>query len=197
MNTSKKRIAIFASGSGSNAERFFEHFKGSSLAEVVLVCCNNPEAFVLERAKNFGIPSWLFSNQELKEAKTVVEKLQHEKIDFIVLAGFLRLIPSALVTAFPDRIVNIHPALLPKWGGKGMYGMKVHESVIQAGEAETGITIHFVNNNYDEGNIIFQASCPLEPGDGPIEAAKKVHKLEHEHYPRVVEQLLYQLPDKY
>ena len=152
---------------------------------------------MLERARKFGIPSWLFTNQELKEARPVVEKLQQEKIDFIVLAGFLRLIPAALVSAFPDRIVNIHPALLPKWGGKGMYGMKVHESVVLAGEAETGITIHFVNNNYDEGNIIFQAGCPLEPGDGAAEAAEKVHRLEHEHYPVVVEQLINQLPEKY
>lgn len=197
MKNKKKRIAVFASGSGTNAERFFEHFKDSPLAEIALVCCNNPEAFVLERARRHQIPSWLFSNQEIKEATPVVQKLLEEKIDFIVLAGFLRLIPAALVSAFPDRIVNIHPALLPKWGGKGMYGMRVHESVIQAGELETGITIHFVNNNYDEGNIIFQATCSLKPGDGPEEVAKKVHKLEHEHYPRVVEQLLQQLPDKY
>ena len=197
MKNQKKRIAVFASGSGSNAERFFEHFKGSPTVEVALVCCNNPDAFVLERARRHGIPTWLFSNQELKEAMPVVQKLQNENIDFIVLAGFLRLIPAALVSAFPDRIVNIHPALLPKWGGKGMYGMRVHESIIEAGELETGITIHYVNNNYDEGNIIFQASCALDAGDGPEEVAKKVHILEHEHYPRVVEQLLEQLPDKY
>ena len=188
---------MFASGSGSNAERFMEYFKESPLAEVALICCNNPEAYVLERARKHGVPSWLFSNQELKEARPVVHKLQKEEIDFVVLAGFLRLIPSELVEAYPDRIVNIHPALLPKWGGKGMYGMRVHESIIKAGEMETGITIHYVNTQYDEGNIIFQASCPLEVGDGPQEVANKVHILEHEHYPRVVEQLLQQLPDKY
>ncbi len=190
MSKAKLKIAVFASGSGTNAERFFEHFKNSAVAEVALVCCNNPEAYVLERAKNHRIPSLLFTNQELKEAQPVIEKLQKEAIDFVVLAGFLRLIPAALVEAYPDKIVNIHPALLPKWGGKGMYGSRVHEAVVQAKDLETGITIHYVNNQYDEGNIIFQASCPVSPEDGPEEVAQKVHKLEHEHYPRVVEQLL-------
>lgn len=190
MNKVKKRIAVFASGSGSNAERFFEYFKDSPVAEVALVCCNNPDAYVLERAKKHEVPSWLFTNQELKEAVPVVQKLKEEAIDFVVLAGFLRLIPAALVAAYPDRIVNIHPALLPKWGGKGMFGSRVHESVVKAGDLETGITIHFVNNQYDEGNIIFQARCPVAPEDGPEEVAQKVHKLEHEHYPRVVAQLL-------
>jgi phosphoribosylglycinamide formyltransferase-1 len=196
LNKPKKRIAVFASGSGSNAERFFEHFKNSALAEVALVGANNPDAYVLERARRHGVPAWVFSNQQLKEVKPVLEKLQEEKIDFIVLAGFLRLIPPALVSAYPERIVNIHPALLPRWGGKGMYGMRVHEAVLQAGEVETGISIHYVNNQYDEGNIIFQASCPLEPTDTPEDIARKVHRLEHLHYPSVVEDLLQKLPEK-
>lgn len=186
-------MAVFASGSGTNAERFIEYFKGSSLAEVALVCCNNPAAYVLDRARRHQVPSWLFTNQELKEASPVLEKLREEKIDFIVLAGFLRLIPSELVAAYPDRIVNIHPALLPKWGGKGMYGMRVHEAVLQAGELESGISIHYVNHRYDEGNMIFQASCPVEPGDTAEDIARKIHQLEYQHYPAVVEDLLRKL----
>lgn len=186
-------MAVFASGSGTNAERFIEYFKDSSLAEVALVCCNNPDAFVLERARRHGVPAWLFTNQELKSGEPVLRKLQEEKIDFIVLAGFLRLIPAELVEAYPDRIVNIHPALLPKWGGKGMYGMRVHEAVLQAREMETGITIHYVNNRYDEGNIIFQASCPVQPEDTVEDIARKIHQLEHRHYPSVVEDLLKKL----
>lgn len=192
----KKRIAIFASGSGSNAERFFEYFKDSPLAHVALLCSNNPDAYVLERAKRHQVPSWVFSNQQLKEVKPVLEKLQQEKIDFIVLAGFLRLIPAELVEAYPNRIVNIHPALLPRWGGKGMYGSRVHEAVLRAGELETGISIHYVNHAYDEGNLIFQASCPLQPTDTPEEVAGKVHQLEHLHYPVVIEDLLRKLPEK-
>lgn len=195
MSKARKRIAVFASGSGSNAERFFEHFENSPVGEVALVCCNNPEAYVLERAKQHQIPFCLFTNQEIKEGAPVVDKLKEEKIDFVVLAGFLRLIPSEMVAAYPDRIVNIHPALLPKWGGRGMYGSRVHESVVKAGDLETGISIHYVNNQYDEGNIIFQASCPVSPEDGPEEVARKVHKLEHEHYPAVVDRLLHQLAD--
>lgn len=186
-------MAVFASGSGTNAERFIEYFKGSSLAEVALVCCNNPAAYVLERARRHEVPAWLFTNQELKEGTPVLEKLREEKIDFIVLAGFLRLIPSELVAAYPDRIVNIHPALLPKWGGKGMYGMRVHEAVVQAGELESGISVHYVNHHYDEGNMIFQASCPVEAGDTAEDIARKIHQLEYQHYPAVVEDLLRKL----
>lgn len=197
MNKRKRRIAVFASGSGSNAERFFEYFKDSPLAEVSLLCCNNPEAYVLERARKHNVKSCLFTNQQIKEATPVLEVLQAEEIDFIVLAGFLRLIPSELVEAYPDRIVNIHPALLPKWGGKGMFGMRVHEAVKEAGDLETGISIHFVNSRYDEGNIIFQASCPVEEQDSPASIAEKIHLLEHRHYPRVVEDVLRQMPEKY
>ena len=152
---------------------------------------------MLERARKHGVKSCLFTNQEIKEASPVLEALNAEAIDFVVLAGFLRLIPSQLVEAYPDRIVNIHPALLPKWGGKGMYGMRVHEAVKQAGELETGISIHYVNNRYDEGNIIFQASCPVEEQDSPATIAEKIHLLEHRHYPQVVEDILRQMPEKH
>ena len=181
---------MFASGSGSNAERFFEHFKHSPLAEISLVCSNRPDAYVLERAGRHHIPTYTFTNKELQENQEVLNKLQQERIDFIVLAGFLRLIPPYLIEAFPNRIVNIHPALLPKWGGKGMWGHHVHQAVVKAKELESGISIHYVNGRYDEGDIIFQASCPLTADDSPEEVAAKVLKLEHAHYPKVVEQLL-------
>ena len=151
---------------------------------------------MLERARKHKVKSCLFTNREISEANPVLDVLQAEGIDFIVLAGFLRLIPSQLVEAYPNRIVNIHPALLPKWGGKGMYGMRVHEAVKKAGDLETGISIHFVNNRYDEGNIIFQASCPVEEQDSPATIAEKIHLLEHRHYPPVVEDILRQMPEK-
>ena len=190
MKSKKIRIAVFASGSGSNAERFFEHFKHSSLAKISLVCSNRSDAFVLERAQRHHIPTFTFTNKQLQENEQVLQKLQNESIDFIVLAGFLRLIPAYLIEAYPNRIVNIHPALLPKWGGKGMWGHHVHEAVVKAKELESGITIHFVNGHYDKGDIIYQTSCPLLPEDSPEEVAAKVLKLEHEYYPKVVEQLL-------
>ena len=190
MKSNKIRIAVFASGSGSNAERFFEHFKQSSQAEISLVCSNRADAYVLERAKNHHIPTYTFTNKQLQETQDVLAKLQAEKIDFIVLAGFLRLVPEYLILAYPNRIVNIHPALLPKWGGKGMWGHHVHEAIVKAGELESGISIHYVNGRYDEGDIIFQASCPLTAQDSPEEVAAKVLKLEHAHYPRVVEQVV-------
>lgn len=196
MKNSKLKIAIFASGSGTNAERFFEYFKDSALVEVALLVCNNKEAYVLERARQHQVPVQLFTNQEIKAGEPVLQKLQEIQIDFIVLAGFLRLIPSQLVAEYPNRIVNIHPALLPKWGGKGMYGMRVHEAVKAAGEKEAGISIHYVNEQYDEGNIIFQTSCPVAPEDSSADIAQKVHRLEHTHYPQVVEKLLRQLADK-
>lgn len=181
---------MLASGSGSNAERFFEYFKHSPLAEIALVCSNRSDAFVLERAKRFNLPTFTFTNKELQESKIVLQKLQDEGIDFIVLAGFLRLIPAYLIEAFPNRIVNIHPALLPKWGGKGMWGHHVHQAVVAAKELESGISIHYVNGHYDEGDVIFQATCPLLAEDTPEEVAAKVLTLEHQHYPRVVEQVL-------
>ena len=184
---SVKRIAILASGSGSNAQRIMEHFRGSSLAEVVLVGCDQPEAGVVQRAWDQGVASYLFNGAHLRDG-SVLSELQDQQVDLVVLAGFLRLIPADLVRAFPDRILNIHPALLPNYGGKGMYGHHVHAAVIAAGEVESGITIHRVNEHYDEGTILFQATCPVLPDDTPETLAQRIHALEHAHFPRLVEQ---------
>jgi phosphoribosylglycinamide formyltransferase-1 len=186
----KKRIAIFASGSGTNAEEIIKYFKNSSIAEVALVLSNKPSAYVLERAGKHGIGRHVFDRKSLYETGKVAELLEQHKIDFIVLAGFLWLFPDDLVKKYPGRIVNIHPALLPKYGGKGMYGMKVHEAVVQNNERESGITIHFVNERYDEGQVIFQAKCRVDSSDSPDEVAKKVHELEYRHYPEVIEQCI-------
>ncbi|PZX51325.1 phosphoribosylglycinamide formyltransferase [Algoriphagus chordae] len=184
-----KRLAILASGSGSNAEKIMEHFQNSEIAEIALVASNKADAFVLERAKKFEVPTFTFSRKEM-DAGVLLEKLQEENIDWVILAGFLLKIPVELTRAFPDRMVNIHPALLPKYGGKGMYGSFVHEAVKAAGDSETGITIHLVNENYDEGRIVFQASTPLTSEDTPDSIADKVHALEHKHFPEVIEGLL-------
>lgn len=184
-----KRLAILASGSGSNAEKIMEHFQNSEIAEIALVASNKADAFVLERAKKFDVPTFTFSRKEM-DTGLLLEKLKEENIDWVILAGFLLKIPVDLTRAFPDRMVNIHPALLPKYGGKGMYGSFVHEAVKAAGEAETGITIHLVNENYDEGRIVFQASTPLTDSDTPNSIAEKVHALEHKHFPEVIEGLL-------
>lgn len=184
-----KRLAILASGSGSNAEKIMEHFQNSEIAEIALVASNKADAFVLERAKKFGVPTFTFSRKEM-DAGVLLEKLQEENIDWVILAGFLLKIPVELTRAFPDRMVNIHPALLPKYGGKGMYGSLVHEAVKAAGDTETGITIHLVNENYDEGRIVFQASTPVTEADTPDSIAEKVHALEHKHFPEVIEGLL-------
>lgn len=186
----KKRIAIFASGSGSNAQKIMEHFKKHPDAEVVIVLTNNPEAYVLQRADNFEIPSHIFDKHEFYKTDDVVRLLKNLQIDLIVLAGFLWLIPKNLLSAFPNKIINIHPALLPKFGGKGMYGDRVHQAVIEAGEEESGITIHYVNENFDEGETIHQSRFRIEEGDD-IEMIKfKGQQLEHLHYPKVVEQVL-------
>lgn len=186
----KKRIAIFASGSGSNAQKIMEYFKNHNDAEVAIVLTNNPEAYVLQRADNFEIPSHIFDKQEFYKTDHVVQVLKNLQIDLIVLAGFLWLIPQNLIKAFPNKIINIHPALLPKFGGKGMYGDKVHQSVLDSGEEESGITIHLVNENFDEGEVIHQSRFRIEQGDD-IEMIKfKGQQLEHLHYPKVVEQIL-------
>lgn len=184
-----KRIAILASGSGSNAQRLAEHFKGHPTAEVVLIGCDQPGAGVLQRAWDLHVPSFLFNGAQLRDG-TLLRELQGQRIDLVVLAGFMRLIPADMVRAFPDRIVNIHPALLPKYGGKGMYGHHVHEAVIAAREQESGITIHLVNERYDEGEHLFQASCPVLPDDTPDTLAARIHALEHAHYPQVVDSLI-------
>jgi phosphoribosylglycinamide formyltransferase 1 len=185
-----KRLAIFASGSGTNAEKIADHFADRPDIEISLILSNNPKAGVIDRARRLHIPVLLFDRTTFYESERVVEILQNQQIDLIVLAGFMWLIPAALVQAFPRRIVNIHPALLPQYGGKGMYGHHVHEAVVAAGEQESGITIHYVNERYDEGDIIFQASCVIDPTDTPDEVARKVQVLEHHYYPEIVEKVI-------
>lgn len=181
-----KKIAIFASGSGSNAENIITALANHPVITVDSVFCNVPDAYVLERARKLGVPAFVFNREELKDPEKILRKLRERQIDFIVLAGFLWLMPSHITTAYPRRIVNIHPALLPAYGGKGMYGQKVHEAVIAAGEKNSGITIHFVNDRYDEGSIIFQARCDITPDDTPQTLAQKVHVLEYRHFPQVI-----------
>lgn len=194
-----KRIALFASGSGSNAEKIADYFVDKTDVTISLVLTNNPKAGVIDRARRgFGTgrvhaPVLVFDRPTFYQSNQIIELLQNQGIDLIVLAGFMWLIPAELVRAFPNRIINIHPALLPKYGGKGMYGHFVHEAVVAANEPESGITIHFVNEHYDEGAIIFRVSCPVSLTDTPDDVARKVQVLEHEHYPRVVAEVLNQL----
>ena len=183
------KIALFASGSGSNAENIVHYFSHNSNFIFPLIISNKPDAFVHSRAKQLEIPSFTFSREDFSEGDKILALLKLYNIDCIVLAGFLLKIPQTLILAFPQKIINIHPALLPKYGGKGMYGMRVHEAVAEAAETESGITIHYVNSNYDEGNIIFQATCQVLPSDSPDMIAEKVHKLEYEHFPKVIEEL--------
>lgn len=185
-----KKIAIFASGSGSNAENIINYFKNDTENVVKIVFCNKPDAYVLERAKRLSVPTFVFGREEFSRSDLVLNELKRLDIDLIVLAGFLWKVPDAIINAYPDRVINIHPALLPSYGGKGMYGMKVHEAVIAAGEKESGITIHHVNNHYDEGTTIFQAKCEIVPEDTPETLATKVHALEYEHFPRVIKKVL-------
>ena len=186
----KKRIAIFASGSGSNAQKIMEHFKRNADAEVVLILTNNPQAYVLQRADNFEIPSHIFTRNEFYQTEDVINLLKNLQVDLIVLAGFLWLVPPSLLNAFPNKIINLHPALLPKFGGKGMYGDNVHKAVLAAGEEESGITIHFANVQFDEGEIIHQSRFKIEPGDNLEMVKFKVQQLEHQHFPKVIENLL-------
>lgn len=185
-----KKLAILASGSGSNAENIANYFKEKGIAEITLILSNNPDAFVLERAKRLGIPSFVFSKKELNDSDIVLDMIRKSGAEWIILAGFLLKVPQNLLEAFDGRIVNIHPALLPKFGGKGMYGDRVHQAVVEAGEEESGITIHYVNEHYDEGAIIFQAKCPVLKQDAADDVASKVHALEYEYFPKVIEDLL-------
>jgi phosphoribosylglycinamide formyltransferase 1 len=185
----RKRIAILASGSGTNAQRLIEHFRESALAGVVLVGCDQPKAGVLQRAWDLGVPAYLFSGPDLREGR-VLKELHALRIDVVVLAGFLRLIPVEMVRAFEGAMVNIHPALLPKYGGRGMYGARVHEAVLDAGETASGITIHLVNERFDEGEHLLQVECPVLKGDTPESLAERIHDLEHAHFPQVVERLI-------
>ncbi len=186
----KKRIAIFASGSGSNAQKIMEYFKKSNDAEVAIVLTNNPDAYVLQRADNFEIPSHVFDRKEFRETEEVVQLLKNLQIDLIVLAGFLWLVPENLLKAFPNKIINIHPSLLPKYGGKGMYGDKVHLAVLENKELESGITIHFVNEHFDEGEVIHQSRFKIEAGDDLEMVKFKGQQLEHQHFPKVIEGLI-------
>jgi len=190
-----RNIAIFASGSGTNAENIIKYFSNSKSAVVSLVLSNLREAYVLKRAASLNVRSVFFDRKDLYEKEKVARYLAMYKIDFIVLAGFLWLIPENILNIYEKRIINIHPALLPKHGGKGMYGEIVHEAVIAKHEKESGITIHYVNNRYDEGDIIFQARCPVTREDTPDTLALKVHALEYKHFPEVIEKLVLKLPD--
>ncbi len=191
----KKRLAIFASGSGSNAQKIAEYFKNHPTIEVALVVSNKADAGVLDIAKSFGIETYVIpSKAEFTQTETLLQELYVSQIDFIVLAGFLWLIPEYLIEAYPSRIVNIHPALLPKYGGKGMHGMHVHHAVVAAGEKESGITIHYVDKVYDNGEHLFQATVPVEPGDTPEVIQQKVLVLEHTNFAQVIEKVLNTLP---
>jgi phosphoribosylglycinamide formyltransferase-1 len=183
-----RRIALFASGSGSNAQNIIEYFSENELVEVDSVWTNNPNAYALERAKKFGVDTFVFTKDEFRNSNFVVETLKKRNIDLIILAGFLWLIPVNLIQNF--KIINIHPALLPKYGGKGMYGLNVHRAVVENKDSESGISIHFVNEKYDDGEIIFQAKCPVLPTDSPEEVAIKVHQLEYKYFPEVIEKVL-------
>ncbi len=186
-------IAIFASGSGTNAENLIRFFRMSPFGRVKLVLTNRPDAGVIERSQYNDIEVFVFNREQLYDSGEVLTLLRRREIGYIVLAGFLWLVPDPILKAYENKIVNIHPALLPKYGGKGMYGKYVHQAVIDAGDKVSGITIHRVNQRYDEGDILFQATCPVEPDDTPETLADKIHQLEYEHFPRVVEQLLKQL----
>ena len=187
---SKKHIAIFASGSGSNARKILEYFEDREDIKVALIVTNKRSAAVLSHAKEFDVPTMRIDRSFFYDSKGILNVLESEKIDLIVLAGFLWLIPPYLITSYPDKIINIHPALLPKYGGKGMYGHHVHKAVKENNETESGMTIHFVNEHFDEGNHIFQARCTLEPDESAEEIARKVLKLEHTHYAKVIDDLL-------
>lgn len=185
-----KNIAIFASGSGTNAENIARYFSNSETIKVAVVLSNNKNAGVHARMEKLNIPSVSFTREEFIEGTAVLAKLAEYDTVLIVLAGFMNKISDTLLKAYPNKIINIHPALLPKHGGKGMYGMHVHEAVVAAGEKESGITIHYINENYDEGAVIFQATCPVLSTDTPEEVANKVHALEYAHYPHVIEEVL-------
>jgi len=184
----QKNIAVFASGSGTNAQRIMEYFAGNQHIKVGCLLSNNPNAYALTRAENFGVETFIFDREQFYGTSRVRDYLLEKETSLVVLAGFLWLVPPALVQQF--TIVNIHPALLPRYGGKNMYGNHVHQAVLQNHEAFSGITIHYVNEKYDDGSIIFQATCEVDPGDTPETLAAKIHLLEYEHYSVIIEQVI-------
>jgi len=183
-------IAIFASGSGTNAENIIHYFKNNLQINVKLILTNKSDAYVIERTKPYNIDSFVFSGKDIRTNSIVLDKLKEYHIDFVILAGFLLMVPENILNAFPNKIINIHPALLPKYGGKGMHGMHVHKSVIEAKETESGITIHYINAKYDEGAIIFQAKCDILPNDTPEILANKIHQLEQKNFPVIIEKTI-------
>jgi phosphoribosylglycinamide formyltransferase 1 len=190
-----RNIAIFASGTGTNAENIIKFFSTKNTAKVSMVLSNRREALVLKRAANLSISAVFFDRSDFYVTDKVLGHLLNNKIDFIVLSGFLWLVPQNILSIYNRRIINIHPALLPDYGGKGMYGEKVHRSVIENHEKESGITIHYVNQQYDAGDIIFQVRCAIEESETPESLAAKIHLLEYKHYPEVIEQMVRELPD--
>jgi len=190
------KLAIFASGSGSNAENIVNYFSNNASVYIDVIISNKPDAYVLERAGKLDIESFVFSKQDFMEPKNILQLLNERRIDFIVLAGFLLKIPEKIITEYSGRIVNIHPALLPKYGGKGMYGDNVHKAVVESGDGKTGITIHFVNDKYDEGDIIFQAECAVDKNDTYDMVARKVRQLEYRYYPEIIEKIIHESYNK-
>lgn len=185
-----KNIAIFASGNGTNAERIIKYFKDNNTAQVSIVLTNNSNAGVIKKAKALGVAVHIFNRSGFYNNDEVLDILARNNVELIVLAGFLWLIPEQLIHKYPNKIINIHPALLPKYGGKGMYGTRVHEAVIANGDSKSGITIHWVNKNYDEGQVIFQAEFAIVDNETPQSLAKKIHTLEYKHFPKVIEDII-------
>ncbi len=190
-NSAKKKIVIFASGNGSNAENIIKYFQHNRKANVAAVFSNVRTAKVLRRAHDLDVKALHFDREALYDTNEILNVLQDMKPDLIVLAGFLWIFPDKILKRYPNKVINIHPALLPKYGGKGMYGMNVHREILKQKEPETGISIHFVNSKYDEGELIFQKTVPVEPSDSAEDIAEKIHSLEHEHFPKVIEKLLF------
>lgn len=186
----RKNIAVLASGSGTNAENIIRYFREKSSACVALVLTNRQNAFVLERSRGLEVPCFYFPKSDWENGEAILSVLREHDIDFVVLAGFLARVPDLILHAYPNKMINIHPSLLPKFGGKGMYGDRVHEAVIAAGEEESGITIHYTNEHYDEGAIICQVKCPVLSEDTPDDLAHRIHALENDTYPKVIEKLL-------
>ena len=190
METTRHQLAIFASGTGSNARKIIEYFKDHPVIRVALVVSNKPDAPVLAMAQSHQIETLVINRKSFYESEDILDTLREHQVDLVILAGFLWLVPAYLIRAFPRRIINIHPALLPRYGGKGMYGHHVHQAVWEAREPESGITIHYANEHYDEGDIIFQIKCVLAPEDSPEDIARKVLELEHYYFARVIERVV-------